>query len=289
MMKPYLFLIIALACSVHSPDAGSVGFAQGNRSLIVFAAASLTDAFIKIGAAFEEENPGVEIIFNFAGSSTLAAQIANGAPADVFASANPDQMQAAVDSGRIGYEPQVFAYNQLVIITPVDNPAELQSPLDLQNPGVMLVVAAPGVPVRGYTDNMLDLFTADLGDEANFRDAVLSNVVSEEDNVRQVALKVALGEADAGVVYRSDITEETADLLRVVSIPAEFNVTAQYPIAVTADTRQTELAQAFVTYVLSDDSQVILGDWGLLPVDSVDLPDEDRNSGTPDPGGQNSN
>ena len=167
--------------------------AQEQPTVIVFAAASLTDAFEEIGAAFEKANPGVKVLFSFAGSSTLAAQLLEGAPADVFASANDRQMTVAVEGERISAEPKTFAHNRLVLIIPADNPAEIATLYDLANPGVQLIVAAPSVPVRDYTDVMLDRMAGDADYGEAYRESVVANIVSEEDNVRQVSAMVALG------------------------------------------------------------------------------------------------
>lgn len=240
--------------------------AQTNQTLTVFAAASLTNAFEQIAAAFEVEHPGVEVAFNFGGSSDLAAQIVEGAPADVFASANTKQMQAAQDAERISGEAQIFVQNRLVVIAPSDNPAEVTALRDLAKPGLKLVLAAPDVPVRDYTDAMLDKLAEDPAYGEDYRAAVLANLVSEEPNVRQVAAKIALGEADAGVVYISDVTRDIADQVLTIPVPDEVNMIAAYPIAITKDAADPELAQAFVDFVLSDAGQVLLARWNFVPV-----------------------
>lgn len=269
-MKPFAALLLSVIAGVLSVFAQTDASTEPPRTLMVFAASSLADAFTEIGAGFEAENPGVSVIFNFGGSSTLAAQLAEGAPADVFASANHSQMQTAQDAGRITMTPMPFVTNRLVLIVPADNPANIQSLHDLAAPGVKLVLAAPAVPVRGYTDAMLDKLAADADYGADYRAAVLANLVSEEDNVRQVAAKVALGEADAGIVYRSDVTPDLAEDVIALPIPDEVNAIATYPIAVTDDSAEPELARAFIHYVLTDAGQDALVKWGftsVLPVD----------------------
>ncbi|MBL8118908.1 MAG: molybdate ABC transporter substrate-binding protein, partial [Anaerolineae bacterium] len=150
--------------------------AQDSQTLTVFAAASLNDAFEEIATAFEAENSGVDVVFNFGGSSTLAAQLAEGAPADVFASANNRQMQAAQDAGRISSRPRTFVKNRLVLVVPVDNPAQILSLRDLAAPGIKLVIAAPDVPVRDYTNTMLERLAADPGYGEAYREAFMANV-----------------------------------------------------------------------------------------------------------------
>lgn len=240
--------------------------AQEGQTLVVFAAASLTDAFTEIGEAFEAENPSVDVIFSFGSSSLLAAQLAEGAPADIFASASASQMTVAQESGRIAGTPRIFVKNRLVLITPVDNPANLAGLADLATEGVALVVAASAVPVREYTETMLARLAADPGYGEAYREAVIANIVSEEDNVRQVAAKVALGEADAGIVYLSDVTPDIAADVLTFPIPDAFNTIATYPIAVTDDSAVPEIAGSFVDFVLSDNGQAMLTSWNFVPV-----------------------
>lgn len=266
--KMYLFVLIGLLILSFSGVK-----AQNDEELTVFAAASLTDTFEAIADAFEAENPGIDVLFNFGGSSTLATQLNQGAPADVFASANNTQMQVAIDGGRITESPVTFARNRLVLIVPANNPANIQSLQDLANPGINLVLAAPEVPVRAYTDTMLERMADDSSYGEAYSEAVIANIVSEEPNVRQVAAKVALGEADAGIVYLSDVTPDIADDVIAFPIPDAFNTIASYPIAVTNDTEQAELAQQFVDFVMSDAGQEILVEWGFVSVRIPELPD----------------
>jgi molybdate transport system substrate-binding protein len=256
-----LSLLLALALLIAPTGAQD----PAPTELVVFAAASLNDAFTEIGAAFEAANPSVRVLFSFAGSSDLATQLGQGAPADVFASANLRQMTVARAAGRIGGTPQAFVLNRLALITPSDNPAGVQGLADLANDGLALVLASPEVPVRGYTDTVLARFAADPAYGQAYLDAVAANVVSEEPNVRLVAAKIALGEADAGVVYRSDITPDLAPQVQVIALPAGFNVTAIYPIAMTDDTAHPERARAFIDFVRSAEGQDILARWGFTP------------------------
>lgn len=229
-----------------------------DNEVTVFAAASLTDAFEEISAAFEAAYPSVTVLLNFAGSSTLATQLLEGAPADVFASANPIQMENVVAGGLISSSPASFASNRLTIIVPAENPGGLQSATDLSQPGVVLVLAAPGVPLRDYSDQVI----AALGN-ADWQANVYANLASEEQNARLVVAKVVLGEADAGLVYTSDITPELADQVLRLPIPDEVNALAVYPIAALDQARHPELAQAFIEFVLSSQGQAILQGWGF--------------------------
>lgn len=256
-----LFLLLWLAgCS--SPEAAPP--AQ-EVTLTIFAASSLTDAFTELGQVFEEQYPGSTVRFNFGASSDLATQLAEGAPGDVFASANTRQMENAVAANRIAGAPVNFLTNSLVLIVPADNPAGMETLADLANEGIKFVTAAPDVPIRGFTDQMLDNAAADPAYGADFKTAVLTNIVSEETNVRQLASKVVLGEADAGVVYKSDVTPDIADQVQVIEIPDALNVIAVYPIAAVSDSANLEMAQAFVDLVLSDEGQAILAKWGFGP------------------------
>lgn len=256
---PRKFTALALAAISLFTLTGCAS-SQTQVSLTVFAASSLTNAFEEIAAAFEAQHPGVEVLNNFASSADLAVQIIEGAPADVFASANETQMQVVVEAGFTDSQPKAFLSNQLTVIVPADNPAAIESVTDLANPGVRLVLAAPGVPVREYSDQSIEL----MGD-ADFQAAVYANLVSEEPNVRQVATKIALGEADACIVYVSDITPDIADQVLQIEIPDEHNVTAIYPIAMIKDSPNADLAKDFVEFVLSDEGQAILAKWGFGP------------------------
>lgn len=246
----------------------STGFAQAHapRTVVVFAAASLADAFEDMATGFEAAHPGIDVIFSFAGSPDLAAQLAAGAPADVFASANTAQMQAAIDAGRIAGRPLVFAGNRLVLITPADNPAGITGLADLSRPGIRLLTAVPGVPVRVYTDMLLERLAADPAFGESYPAAVLANIVSEEQNVRQVAAKIALGEADAGIVYISDVTPEIADDVLAFPIPDAVNALVSYPIALIADAPERSAARLFMRYVLSRAGQQVLACWNFVPV-----------------------
>ncbi|MCZ2127722.1 MAG: molybdate ABC transporter substrate-binding protein [Anaerolineales bacterium] len=230
------------------------------RALTVFAAASLTDAFTEIGKEFDAANPGVTTTFNFGGSQTLRTQIEEGAPADVFASANQKEMDALIESALVNKESsQVFLKNKLVVILPANNPAKITSLKELANSGIKLVLAAEEVPVGKYSRQALDLMNAAFG--ADFKDKVLANVVSNEDNVKQVVAKIQLGEADAGIVYTSDAV--AAPELQTIEIPTEMNVIAKYPIAPLTESKNAKLAQAFVDYVRSPAGQAILQKWGF--------------------------
>ena len=251
----------------HATTAEPAG-AQPAGEITVLAAASLTDAFNALGPVFEQQNPGSRVVFNFGASSALRTQLEQGAPADVFASADTRQMELATAAGQIagGSEPRVFARNLLVIITPKANTAGVLTPADLARPGLKFVTASAEVPVGLYTKQMLEKMSADPQFGADFSARALGNVVSEEPNVRQIVVKVQLGEADAGVVYSSDVTPATAPDLTVIQIPEQFNVVATYPIAVTVRATQPDLARRFTDLVLSPAGQAALARQNFIPV-----------------------
>lgn len=253
-------IVIAVCILLASGHFGGAQ-SQGQR-LTVFAATSLTDLFEALGDAFVAANENAEIVLNFSSSSTLAAQLIQGAPADVFASANEAQMNLVIASGLIAPEAvEVFAHNQLVVITPVHNPAMIASPRDLGEASVLLVLAAPGTPIREYTDAMLLSYAEEFG--GDFYPRVMDNLVSEESNVRQVATRVALGEADAGIVYQSDAIGDLSEDLLVINIQPAHNQTAAYPIAPLAHAANMSLAIAFINFALSADAQPLYAAYGF--------------------------
>lgn len=236
-------------------------------SLTVMAAASLTESFTLIGEKFETLYPWVTITYNFAGSQTLAEQINQGAPADVFASANTKQMNAVVETGIIKEGvPQIFVTNRLVVIFPADNPAGITELKDLAKPGVKIILADETVPVGNYSIAFLE--KASESDEfgAQFKDDVLKNVVSYENNVKSVLAKVVLGEADAGIVYISDITTDVSSKVEKIDIPDDLNTIANYPIAPLSTSKNPEMAQLFVDYILSAECQEIFASFNFVPV-----------------------
>jgi molybdate transport system substrate-binding protein len=249
--------------ATEAPTAVPPTAAPEPQTLTVFAASSLTDAFTEIGKNFEASNAGVTVTLNFAGSQALRTQIEAGAPADVFASASGKEMDVAV-AGKFIAEgtPQKFLSNKLVVILPANNPAALEKLEDLANPGIKLVLAAEEVPVGNYARQALDLMNGSFG--TDFKDKVLANVVSNEDNVKQVVAKVQLGEADAGIVYTSDAI--AAPDLKTLEIPTELNVIAKYPIASLTQPANADLAKKFIEYVLSAEGQAVLQKWGFGPI-----------------------
>jgi len=237
-----------------APDGG----AGKGRELTVFAAASLREAFGKLGESFERGHPGVHVRFNFAGSQELRTQMENGAPADVFASADLKQFDAARGGGLVG-APRIFATNEPVIVVPRANPARVASLADLPKV-TRLVIGTPEVPIGAYTLQILDKARARYG--TDFRTRVEARVVSRELNVRQVLNKVSLGEADAGIVYRTD-ARSAKDGVLTFDIPADLNVVAEYPIAATLRAPAPDLAKDWVQLVTGPSGQSTLAEFGF--------------------------
>lgn len=224
--------------------------------VVVFAASSLREAFTELAGPFERAHPGVQVSFNFAGSQELAAQLEHGAPADVFAAADPQTMQRAVSAGR-AQAPVAFAHNTLVLVVAKEAVDTVRTFAQLPSAG-RIVVGAPEVPVGRYTQQVLERAGAD------FRAGVEAKVVSRELNVRQVLTKVTLGEADVGIVYRTD-AQAAGQGLVVVEVPPELSVRAQYPIAVLGDAPHPSLARSWVEAVRGPQGQQALARAGFLP------------------------
>ena len=242
-------LVLLAGCSDRQPEAQIVN---------IYAASSLADVFHELARDFEAEHLGVNVALTFAGSQVLRLQIEQGAEADVFVSANPDHMRALVAAGFIEGSP-VLTRNELTLIVPLNNPAEVESFADL--PQVeRLVIGTENVPVGQYTRDVLGLAGQRFG--ANFESQVMERVVSEESNVRLARAKVELGEADAAIVYRSDAV--LSDQVRSVSIPDELNVDAGYFIGIILGTQASDLAEAWIDYVLSTSSQKVFAQYGFV-------------------------
>jgi molybdate transport system substrate-binding protein len=231
------------------------------RDLVVFEAASLKDAFARLAETFEAEHPGVKVIANAAGSQELRAQIEHGAAADVFASADRKHMDAVRAAHLVG-EPVVFACNQPIVVvrTGTGAAAAIKSFADLPR-AERIVVGTPEVPIGAYAIRILDAAAARFG--AAFKAAVEARVVSRELNVRQVLAKVALGEADAGIVYGSDAAR-AGDKVRVVPIPNDLNLLAEYPIAPVTAGPAPDLARAWIKLVTSPAGKAVLRDFGFV-------------------------
>ncbi len=227
---------------------GACGMAAGSGSISVFAAASLTDTFKALGSSFERDHAGATVRFNFAGTPTLATQIGQGAHADVFASADTENMDRLKADGFVIGEPKVFAHNKLEIVVAPGNPKKISALADLARQGVIYIAAGPTVPAGKYASQAL----AKAGVQVTPR--------SLETDVKSVVSKVELGEADAGIVYATDI-KAAGDRVGGVPIPDQYNVVATYPIAIIKGAGG--FAGEFIDYALSDAGQSILESFGF--------------------------
>jgi molybdate transport system substrate-binding protein len=240
-------MILALAgCTAGGPS--QPGSPTG--TLTVFAAASLTETFDALAAEFESDHPGVDVVLNYAGSSGLAMQIVQGAPADVFAAANESTMTTVVDAGAAG-DPVIFTTNTLVLITPAGNPAGVTGLADLADRDLAIALCDPAVPCGSAAQTLL----AEVG--------VTAVPDTLEEDVRAVLTKVELGEADAGLVYVTDAHADDSTV-EIIDLPEAQGVINRYPIAVLTGAPNPDTARAWVEFVLSDEGQAVLSDAGFL-------------------------
>lgn len=245
-----LVLVAALASACGDDASGGGADSGGGTTITVYAAASLTKPFTEIGRQFEGEHDGVTVELSFGGSSDLVAQIQEGAPADVFASADTANMDKLTAEDLQAGDPEDFASNTLEIATPPGNPAGITSFADLARSGVNVVVCAPEVPCGA---------AAVKAEEAA---GVTLQPVSEEQSVTDVLAKVSSGEADAGLVYVTDVAG-AGDAVDGVPFPESSDIVNTYPIVALQDSKHGELAQEFVDFVLGDTGQGILEEAGF--------------------------
>src|SRR3712207_5775483 len=259
--RALLVLVIVLAGCGGSGSGGGGGEQGG--TLAILAASSLTDAFGQLGKSFEQQNPGTTVRTSFGASSDLLAQIQQGAPADVFASAAEEEMNTAVKDGLVSGKPVDFVKNREVVMVPNDNPANIKGLENLSKPGTKLVLAEEGVPAADYAVEILG--KADKVYGSGFKKEVLSNVVSREADVRASVNRVVVGDADATFGYASDYTPDMRDKVKVIPIPPNLNIIATYPIATLKDAKEPALAKMWVDLVTSSEGQNVLKEWGFEP------------------------
>jgi molybdate transport system substrate-binding protein len=220
-----------------------------HAELVVFAAASLTDALEEVAEAFEDEHPGTSVELNFAASSALREQIIEGAPADVFASANESNMDAVVEAGEAD-DAEVFVRNQLEIAVPDGNEAGVTGLDDFARDELFIGLCAEEVPC------------GEFGRQALANAGVEPSIDTNEPDVRALLAKVASGDLDAGLVYGTDV-RSAGDTVEGIEVPEDHNVIAAYPIAVLTRSDAPDLAGAFVSFVLSAEGQAILASYGF--------------------------
>ena len=232
-------------------------------ALTIFAAASLKNVLAEAKTAYETANPGTDLTITTDSSAALETQIEQGAPADVFLSADTTNPQKLVDGGFAGGDAKPFAGNKLTIIVPPDNPARIQSPADLAKDGVRIIAAGDEVPITKYASQVVEKLAAATQDPATFQAAYAANVASKEDNVGQVVAKIALGEGDAGIVYVTDAV--ASDEVTPIEIPDAANVPATYAGVVVGTSEHQDAAAAFLDWIASPDGQTVLSSFGFLP------------------------
>lgn len=241
--------LVGAACGSDEQPASTVPAVSGD--VVVFAASSLTEAFTEIGDTFRTLHPDAKVTFNFAGSSDLVTQITQGAPADVFVSADESNMAKLTDAGENAAEPVVIARNSMEIIVEKDNPKGVTGVADLARADLLVVLCADTLPCGKNAAEVL----ANAG--------VTVTPKSYEDKVKGVVTKVTAGEADAGIVFVTDV-KAAGDSATGVEIPDDVNVISKYPVVVTKEAPNPEAAQAFVDFVASDAGQAILAKYGFL-------------------------
>jgi molybdate transport system substrate-binding protein len=259
-----MLMIVLTGCS-NSPTASPTAAATippQTISLKIYAPSSLTDAAKDLTAAFEAANPGVKLAIEFGHTPTQRLQFTQGATGDVFITASQKDMDDAVaDETVASGVARVFATNQLVVILPANNSANLQTLEDLAKPGVRLLVAVVDTPIGSVTLTMLGKMDKQFG--AGYKDKVLANVVSNESGVKPIVSKIKLGEADAGIVYVTDAV--SAPDLKTITIPPELNMVMQLNVAPIAKAANPDQAASFTAFLMSSEGQAILKKWGFLP------------------------
>ncbi|MDE4542132.1 molybdate ABC transporter substrate-binding protein [Thermoanaerobacterium sp. R66] len=250
ILSIFLIILMVTGCDINANE-------SGNKSLTVFVAASLKDSMNTVAKQFERLNPGVKIILNSAGSQTLKTQIEQGAYADIFISADERNM-TPLYSEKLVEKPKTLLYNELTVIAYKDS--SVNNFMDIKNSGVKLALADESVPAGKYALDMLSKIDADY---KGFKEATLKNVVTKEVTVTDVAQKVAMGEADAGIVYITD-AKPFLDKIKIINIPDKYNVIATYPAAVVESSKNKSLSSKFLDFLLNGDGKRILKDYGFI-------------------------
>jgi len=260
-------LLLIAAMLVVAGCTGTTQPKAQQTTLTVFTAASLTGAFSDIGEAYMAENPDVVVDCVFDGSQALRTQIEQGASPDIFVSANTKHMGALQGEGFMDNDTvAVFLENSLAVIVPAENPANITSLADLARPGVKLVIGTKDVPFGSDPRPVRETMAAAPAYGTAYLDAVMENVISEETAVSTVIPKLTLGEADAAIVYKSDVLPEDRDKVRRIEIPAEYNVIATYPLGILAESPNKDEAESFIEFVRGPAGSAILESYGFDPV-----------------------
>jgi len=243
----------------------SPALAEEGERLTVFCGAGLTGALSEIGGIYENAT-NISVEFNFDGVPALRSQIEQGAYADILVSANLKHMNALKSEGFINNSTvEVFARNKVAIIVPNDNPASITGLKDLASPGVKILMGTKDLPAGDYALQVLDKLAADPEYGPAYRESVLSNVVSQETTVNRIVSKIALGEADAGFAFISDVSPQMVGKVTRILIPEKYNVVGDFPVAVLSQSKYPVEAQAFLDMIMSTEGQSILGKYGFIP------------------------
>lgn len=250
--------------SASSSSIASPSKSAGTAELTVFGAASLKGVLDEVKAAYETENPGTTLTISTDSSAALETQIEQGAPADVFLSADTANPKKLVDGGFASGDAVVFAGNKLAIIVPADNPGRIAAPRDLAKDGVKVIAAGDAVPITQYVSQLIANLAKEAGYPAGFEAAYAANVVSKEDNVKAVVAKIELGEGDAGIVYVTD-AKASAKVVTIDVVPDRANVTASYAGVVVGSSKHQAAAKAFLDWFAGPDGRAILAGLGFLP------------------------
>jgi molybdate transport system substrate-binding protein len=275
LIEKRIFAVV-IAALFMSTTAGLC--AEQPKELTVFCAASLTGAFGEIGQMYKNET-NISVVFNFDGSQVLRTQIENGAYADIFVSANKKQMNLMKNEGFMNNSSiTVFTKTKPVIIVPEENPAKIQNISDLAKPGIKIVIGTKDVPIGDYTLQILAKLANDSAFGPEFRKLVMANVVSNDTNVNYITSKVALGEADAGIAYKSDVTKNLAAKITKIEIPDKYNVIAEYPMGILKQSKYPALSQEFMNLVESDKGMAVLEKYGFESPKTPETPDVNANA-----------
>jgi molybdate transport system substrate-binding protein len=258
-----LAMIVAGCSSVGGAGVTSPPSSPASVELTIFAAASLKNMLAEAEAAYETANPGTDLTISTDSSAALETQIEEGAPADVFLSADTANPQKLVDGGFASGEAIPFASNKLTVIVPTDNPAGIQSPGDLAKPGLRIIAAGDEVPITKYATQLVQNLAADANDPEGFAAAYAANVASKEDNVSAIVSKIELGEGNAGIVYVTDAA--ASDDVTPIDVPDAANVPATYAGVVVGASPNVDAAAAFLDWLIGRDGQEVLSSFGFMP------------------------
>jgi molybdate transport system substrate-binding protein len=251
------------APTIGPTTSSAVSPSVGPAALTIFGAASLKGVLEQVKVAYEAANPGTTLTISTDSSATLETQIEQGAPADVFLSADTTNPTKLVDRGLAAGEAVAFAGNELTIVVPTANPAGISSPADLARPGIKVIAAGDEVPITRYATQLVDNLAREPGYPADFAAKYTANISSKEDNVKTVVAKIELGEGDAGIVYVTDATASTE--VAIIDVPDTADVHAAYAGVVVKASRNAAAAQAFLAWFAGPDGQAILSTFGFLP------------------------